>query len=329
MVPMQAPPPRGRIDAIDAARGAALAAMASYHFTWDLGFLRLSPINAALTPAGRLAAHGIAGSFLVLVGIGLVLMNGDGMRWRAYALRLARIAAAALAITVATAWLFPESYIFFGVLHCIAVSSVLALPFLVLPPLVTAAAAAAVIAAPFVLHLVPHVPVLDEPGLMFLGLAGRLPDTNDWVPVFPWFGAVLAGVALARWGLPAFVGSRLGRWRAGTPAGRLAAWAGRHSLALYLVHQPVLLAVLYGVISLTGPHPRAGFAEFRAQFQGNCSRTGGSAEACRIASRCVADALRRERLWGTGVPYTLEQRARAQDLARRCYEAAEGTGPPP
>ena len=86
-------PPRSsrRIDALDLARGAALAAMAAYHGLWDLGFLQLTPQNFALPPAGRLAAHGIAGAFLLLVGVGLVLANGDGVRWRPFALRLARI----------------------------------------------------------------------------------------------------------------------------------------------------------------------------------------------------------------------------------------------
>lgn len=316
---------RGRFDAIDAARAAALLAMATYHATWDLGFLQLTPMNHALTPAGRVAAHGIAGSFLTLVGIGLVLMNRERIRWRSFLLRLVRIGGAALLLTLATFVAFPDSYIFFGVLHCIAVSSVLALPFLFLPAAATALAGAAVIAAPF---LIRH-PVLEATPLMFLGLGSRLPETNDWVPVFPWFGLVLIGVALARAGLPAFARSRLGRWQAHGTAGRLATLAGRHSLAVYLVHQPVLLALLFGLVSLTGPHPKAGLAEFRTEFQGNCTRTGGSAEACRIASRCIADALRRDGLWGTGLSYTVEQRARAQSLAQACYQAAEGTGAPP
>lgn len=316
---------RGRIDALDAARGAALAAMAAYHLTWDLGFLQLTPLNAALTPTGRMAAHGIAGAFLILVGVGLVLMNGEGMRWWAFARRLVRIGGAALLITGATYLAFPQNYIFFGILHCIALSSVLALPFLRLPAALTALCAAGVMAAPFFLH---H-PLLETPVLAVLGLASLPPDTNDWVPLFPWFGLVLVGIVLARLGLPVLSRSWLGRWRANGPFGRLACFAGRHSLVVYLVHQPVLLAVVYGVVSLTGPHPKAGVPEFRQRFERNCARTGGGTEACRIASRCVVDVLKRERLWATGIGYTLEQRAHAQSLARQCYEAAEGTAAPP
>ncbi|ABY31395.1 heparan-alpha-glucosaminide N-acetyltransferase [Methylorubrum extorquens] len=320
-------PPRSsrRIDALDLARGAALAAMAAYHGLWDLGFLQLTPQNFALTPAGRLAAHGIAGAFLLLVGVGLVLANGDGVRWRPFALRLARIGGAALLITLATWIAFPQSYIFFGILHCIAVSSVLGLPFVFLPAPVTALAAALVLAAP---HVVVH-PLLDAPELYFLGLGRGLPDTNDWVPLFPWFGMVLAGIALARIARPALTGSWLARWQARNAVARGAAFAGRHSLAVYLVHQPALLALFTGLVTLTGPHPKAGLAGFRKDYVGNCTRTGGEAQACRIAARCTADALQREGLWGSGKPYSAEERARAQGLSQLCYEAAEGTATPP
>ena len=319
----ETPHPRRRIDALDAARGVALAAMALYHATWDLGYLRLTPENGALTPAGRWAAHAIAGSFLLLVGVGLVLMNRDGVRARPYLARLARIGGAALAVTLATLWLFPEAYVFFGILHCIAAASVLGLPFVFLPPAATAAVAALVLAAPWFVH----VPALDAAWLLFLGLGARPPVTNDWVPLFPWFGMVLAGVAVARAGLPRFAGSRLAQWRArGRPA-RLAALAGRHSLAVYLVHQLLLLALLTGVAAVTGPHPRAGVSEFRRDYAARCVRTGGADGVCRLAARCTADALRREGLWGVGA-FTVAQRARAQGLSQACYAAAEDAATP-
>lgn len=318
--------PAGRLPVIDVARACALVAMAAYHSLWDLGFLRLTPENYALTPAGKVAAHLIAGSFLLLVGVGLVLMNRAGLRPRAIALRFVRIAGAALAITVATAIAFPDSYIFFGILHCIAASSLLALPFLALPPAVTAVAGALVLGAP---RLVAH-PILDEPALFFLGLGRLTPQTNDYVPLFPWFGMVLLGLALGRLALPALAASRLGAWRPASGAARGAAFAGRHSLAVYLVHQPLLLALFWGVAALAGPHPKAGVPEFRRDYLANCTATGGSAGACRIAARCTADVLRREKLWARQArTFTTEEQLRAQKLSQACYEAAEGTAAPP
>ncbi|WP_232630523.1 heparan-alpha-glucosaminide N-acetyltransferase [Methylobacterium sp. Leaf118] len=322
--PSASRPTTGRLDALDLARGAALAAMAAYHSLWDLGFLQLTPENYALTPPGRLAAHGIAGSFLLLVGIGLVLAHRGGLRPRAVLGRFARIGGAAALITVATAYAFPQSYIFFGILHCIAVGSLLGLPFVFAPVAVTALAAVAVLLAP---SLVAH-PVLDLPALLFLGLGRTVPDTNDWVPLCPWFGVILAGIALARLGLPGRIGERLGRWRAQGRFLRGALFAGRHSLAIYLLHQPILLALFSGLVTLSGPHPDAGAAQFRASYAVDCTRAGGGAESCRTAARCTQHALRREGLWGLGAPYSAEQRARAQGLSQACYQAAEGTEPP-
>ncbi|WP_233384446.1 DUF1624 domain-containing protein [Methylobacterium sp. C25] len=325
----EAPRSQSRIDAIDAARGAALLAMASYHFTWDLGFLRLTPLNAALTTPGRVIAHLIAGSFLLLVGIGLVLATRNGLRWRPYLMRLARIGGGAVLITAATFWFMRDGYIFFGILHCIANSSVLALPLLLMPRRPSAVISALLCVAFILGSYTLRAPLLDDPALGFLGLAHLPPQTNDWVPLFPWFGIVCAGIALGQLGLPAFLRSRVAAWQAEGRLGRAASLAGRHSLAIYLVHQPILFALVYAVVSVTGPNPNAGVSEFRAEFEGNCTRTGGSTEACRIASQCVADVLRREGLWGSGIPYTLEQRAKAQRFARQCYEAAEGTASPP
>lgn len=323
----QAPPasegggPARRLPVIDAARAAALLAMAAYHATWDLGFLRLSPENYALSGPGRAAAHVIAGSFLFLVGIGLVLMNGRGIRPRPTLFRLLRIALAAAAITAATWVAFPDSFIFFGILHCIAVASVLGLPFLFLPAWASAACAILVLAAP---HLV-RAEILDAPALLFLGLGAGTPRTNDYVPLFPWLGMVLAGIAAGRLGLTRLARSRLGRWQPRSRLGRAATFAGRHSLAIYLVHQPVLLGLLSGVAMLTGPHPRAGEASFRAEYVQNCRRTGGEARSCRVAARCTMERLRSEDLWRADGGFTPEQRLRAQGLSQACYEAAEGT----
>src|SRR5215203_855249 len=138
----------GRIEAVDAARGAALLAMAVYHFSWDLSFFQLIDTPVGTDPAWMWFARCIAGSFLFLVGVSLVLGHGSGVRWRPFLKRLAIVAAAAAAITIATYFAFPQSYIFFGILHCVALSSVLALPFLRPPWWMVLAAAALLLAAP-------------------------------------------------------------------------------------------------------------------------------------------------------------------------------------
>ncbi len=58
----------------------------------------------------------------------------------------------------------------------------------------------------------------------------------DFEPVFPWLAPFLAGVALTRWARASALWPAISR-----PPGRLArrlTWPGRHSLVIYLVHQP-------------------------------------------------------------------------------------------
>lgn len=317
-------PDARRLDILDVARGLALLAMALYHALWDIGFLRLTATNLALGPSGRMAARLIAGSFLFLVGVGLVLAHGRGVRWRAFLRRLGLIAAAAAAITVATRFAFPDSYIFFGILHCIAVASLAALPFLRLPAAATALAAGAVLAAPMLVR----EPLFDSPALVWTGLGTVTPVTNDFVPLFPWFGIVLAGMAAARAALPSMQ-AIIGRWRAQGRSARALAWAGRHSLLLYLVHQPLLLAALYPLSLALGPHPHAEASAFAASFDEGCVRRGEAAGLCRAAVRCLADRLKDEGLWSATLAgrLTPQEQDRARGLSRACFDETARSGP--
>ena len=305
----------GRIDAVDMARGFALLTMAVYHFSWDLSFFQLIATPVGTDPAWKWFARCIAGSFLFLAGASLVLGHGDEIRWRPFGRRLAMVAGAAAAVTVVTYFAFRDSYIFFGILHCIALSSVLALPFLRLPWPVTAACAALALAMP---HLV-HGEAFDAPALIWLGLGSRVPVTNDWVPVFPWFGMALAGVAAARLVRPLLY--RLASRRAGTAPGQALAWAGRRSLVIYLVHQPVLLALLYPAAMLLGPSPAAEAAPFLRECRETCASAGRGEETCRPACDCTMEALKRNGLWRRtlGNALTAEEAEAAGALARQCF----------
>jgi len=234
---------RRRVEAVDMARGAALAAMAVYHFSWDLSFYGLADIPVTSATGWIAFARMIAGSFLALVGVSLVLAARGGVNWRGYGRRLAQIVAAAAAITIATWFAFPGAFIFFGILHAVALFSVLALAFLRLPVVVTLACAALAFAAPSLLS----GPLFDRSWLLWTGLGTVIPPSNDYVPLFPWFGTTLTGLALGKIAENAGLWERLSSWRPDIAPARLAAFAGRHSLIVYLAHQPVLLALLGAV----------------------------------------------------------------------------------
>ncbi|WP_134499754.1 DUF1624 domain-containing protein [Microvirga pakistanensis] len=309
-----------RWDVIDVARGVAIAAMIVYHFSWDLSFLQLIATNILQVPAWRWFARGIAGSFLLLAGIGLALAHVRGFRRLPFLRRLAKVAGAALAVTLVTFFAFPDSYIFFGILHCIAASSVLALPFLRLPPALTLLAALFFLAGPMLFTN----PSLDAPYLDWLGLGSSDPRTNDYVPLFPWFGMVLIGVALGKMLLPQTGTARLARWQARNTLARILLWAGRKSLPIYLTHQLVLLALLYGVLQITGPDPRAEAKPFMDDCVATCLMQNAEPATCSSVCACTADTLRKSELWrkmlnGTT---TADDRTQISRTAQQCLRRA-------
>ncbi|MEI4484905.1 heparan-alpha-glucosaminide N-acetyltransferase [Frigidibacter sp. MR17.14] len=230
---------RPRLWSLDIARTVLLVAMASFHLTVDLEMAGLIG-PTSMTPPWQLYARLIAGSFLFAAGFSLWLAHGRGIRARSAAIRIAQIAAGALAVSVATRLAVPGAWVFFGILHLIAVGSLLSLACLRLPFWLTALAGAAVLAAPrFVI-----LPLLDTPWGMWTGLGWVIPRSVDFVPLFPWWGMMLLGLAKAQ------AVTRFGRMPVGRPAAsvprwqRWLAWPGQHGLAVYLIHQPVLFGLV-------------------------------------------------------------------------------------
>jgi uncharacterized membrane protein len=317
---VNAPSPRTvasqRWDAIDVARGVAIVAMVVYHSAWDLSFLRLVPGTIIGDPAWNWFARGIAGSFLMLAGVGLALGHAAGFNRAGFLRRLLTVGGAALVITVVTAVAFPESFIFFGILHAIAVGSVLALPFLRLPALATLVAAALCLAAPRLFTS----PALDRPLLDWLGLGTDVPVTYDYVPVFPWFGMMLIGIAAGRWLVRRSEPLSLARWRSRDWFTGALAWMGRKSLPIYLIHQPVILGIVYSILMLTGPNQTAAARPFLAQCTAQCTQANGDAAFCRRACGCVVETLRADGIWPrieANTP-TADDQSRISDAAQTC-----------
>ncbi|MEY3526052.1 MAG: hypothetical protein RI997_161, partial [Pseudomonadota bacterium] len=175
---MASPQAFNRWPILDLARGWAVVAMVVFHFTWDLSYFQLISYDISTETSGRIAAHLIAGSFLFLSGVGLALAHRGGLKSDAYLKRLGRIALAAALVSVGTWFAMRDDWIFFGILHCIALTSLAALPFLGLPVWVIAGAAIISLAAPFLLNF----PIFDASWLYWLGLNTTLPRTNDYVP---------------------------------------------------------------------------------------------------------------------------------------------------
>ena len=226
----------GRIVGLDLARTGALVAMAIYHFAFDLEMFGYLPAGAVFSGPLRWLAIATASSFLFLAGVSLVLAQGARLRLRPFLRRLALIAGAALVISLGSYIWAPHIYIYFGILHAIASLSLLGLFLRRAPALVLIVAALAAFFLPQAVQLSPG----------WLGWTGLVSPTRpalDFVPIFPWAAAFLAGMAVSR------IALSTGLWaRARGPAApwaQMLSWPGQHSLAIYLIHQPVLVGLLW------------------------------------------------------------------------------------
>ena len=244
---MPTPPatPHLRIALLDVLRGVAIMAMIVYHFFFDLEFFGFGDFGVTEAPGWIAFVRTIPASFLAIAGISLYLAHHNGMHWRHFWWRIGYLVAAAMLVTSISYFADPEAIIWFGILHCIAASSVIGLAFLRAPLWFVILAAAIVLIGPLF-----ATPALNVPILLWLGLGTEAPPSNDYNPLFPWFGFMLLGIAVARILVPYATTAAWVWWKPGDLLTRTLALAGRHSLLIYLLHQPVMMAVLFGVSRL-------------------------------------------------------------------------------
>lgn len=233
-----------RIWVIDTLRGGAILMMVFYHLGFDLDHLGWIHYDINNDLRWLTARALILGSFLCLVGVSLALAETQPKALQLKLLRIGKIAGAAGLVTLGS-WLFlPDATIYFGTLHAIALMS-LVLQLKPLPPWLAGILGLLALG----LGIACAHPVFDSPLLAWIGLMTHKPLTADYVPMLPWFGVCLIGYAAAKEFQPSLRTATVAR----QPRWPRIAWLGRHSLAIYLVHQPLLLAALIPLTRLLKP----------------------------------------------------------------------------
>ncbi|MTD43676.1 DUF1624 domain-containing protein [Conexibacter sp. W3-3-2] len=245
-----------RLWEIDALRTLAIVLMVVYHAGYDVNLL--TP-DVAINPYDGLwrAVQVICGSlFLAIVGVSFWVSHAraisrgvSGMAlWCVHAPRALEVLAGAAAVSLATrVALGPEDAVRFGILHLIGVLLLVVLPLLVRLGAWNAALGAAIVVTGLLVEAKSSVP-----GALVLGF---VPPENgvDWYPLMPWAGAALLGLALSTRLYPD--GSRgplLRRLPRVSRLGTKAGGPGRHSLPIYLVHQPILVAAIAAILAIVG-----------------------------------------------------------------------------
>ncbi len=238
-MPLPDAPPdcSGRFDRLDALRGLAIVWMALFHFSFDLSHFGWTAQDVYRDPFWTVQRTVIVSLFLFCAGAGQAVAVAAGQGAPRFWRRWAQVAGCAGLVSLGSGFMFPNSWISFGVLHGIAVMLLLLrLGLAGLPVVALLALAALAIAAP---QLWQHA-AFDTRWANWLGLVTHKPITEDYVPVLPWLGVILLGFVVTRL-KPAL-------WTGAAPAPL--ALLGRWSLSFYMLHQPVLIGALMAVQAL-------------------------------------------------------------------------------
>ena len=223
--------------------------MACFHFSFDLNqYHVLPPQNFYADPFWTGQRSCIVSMFLLGAGAGQAVAVAAGLTWARFWRRWAQVAGCALLVSIGSYVMFPRGWISFGVLHGMAVMLILLRALGArLPPARLARAplaVAGVAALAAVAWTLPHwvrSPFFDTRLTNWVGLITHLPATEDYVPVLPWIGTMLAGYLVASLLLvharAAFTGPVPLLVR---PLAVLGGW----SLSFYMLHQPILIGSL-------------------------------------------------------------------------------------
>jgi uncharacterized membrane protein len=232
-----------RFDRLDALRAIAMVWMAAFHLGFDLNYFALIPRqNFYGDPLWTVQRACIVSLFVFCAGIGQAVAWQRGHGWRHFWERWAKIVVCALLVTAGSMLAFPRSYISFGVLHGIALMLIVTRLSAGWGPWLWLLGLMAMLLPQFVAH-----PVFDTRYSNWVGLVTRKPVTEDYAPLLPWVGVMGWGMASGQWLL-----RRRPRWLGGSlPAAlRPLASLGRWPLTFYMLHQRVLIGVVWALATL-------------------------------------------------------------------------------
>lgn len=227
-----------RIWELDALRGICILGVIAVHFIFDITVLyRL--VLWQPPEAFQFFQHWGGVIFVVLSGI-CVTLGSHSLKRGAVVFGCGMICTAVTAGMYALNMVDKGIIIYFGVLHCLGVCMMLWPLFRKWKWPLLLMASAVFIALGFVLeNMVGSTFWLVPFGLMPADFA-----TGDYFPLFPHLGFFLLGAVIG----PVLYGKKQTRFpkiNANAPAVRFLRFCGKHSLWIYLLHQPILNGICW------------------------------------------------------------------------------------
>jgi len=230
---------------VDSLRGVAVALMVIYHFCYDLTYFRIVYFDFYQNYFWLAFRSFIVSLFLIIVGVSLYLAHAKTLRWHQALKRLLILLSCSLLISLVSYFIFPDRIIYFGIIHFITVASLIALFFVRYPFYSLIIGIILIIAGNAVSH-----PFFNQPLIHWLGMMTFKPRTEDYVPLLPWLGVVLCGISIGHLLKNTRPGQSLLALKSPLTEISLLNWAGRRSLWIYMLHQPLLFALLWAVTTV-------------------------------------------------------------------------------
>jgi uncharacterized membrane protein len=237
---------RDRNDVIDVMRAVAIVLMVIFHFIFDLTFFDYTNLQIPNGDGWREFRAVIVSLFLITMGASLRMAYPGKIAWRKLSYRSGKLLLAAALVSMVSILITPTEWIYFGILHFIAVASLLCIGLRHLPK--TALLLALLILTIYNLELI-------SPKWPFSLISSYLPSTTgDFVAPVPWLASVLLGIWFSHqaWFRLPLMTPVLGFTTSDVELPTIAIqlrssirWLSKHSLVIYLLHQPLFFSGFY------------------------------------------------------------------------------------
>lgn len=229
-----------RVYLVDQLRGVAIVLMIYFHFSFDLAHFGFTQSDFYHDPYWLNLRTFIVSLFLFVMGSSLVLATSNGIQYKRFAKRIGLLLLFSVLITLNSYFMFPGRVIIIGILHFILLASLLGLFFLKFYYLNLFAGVAIILIGVTVQHT-----MFDNNWLHWLGMMTHKPSTEDYVPLVPWFGVVLLGVFFMKYAQYSPKLNLIIQRKIDHPVADALTVLGRHSLIIYVVHQPILFGLTW------------------------------------------------------------------------------------
>ncbi len=217
---------KDRLMTLDFLRGFSVFLMIIFHLCFDLNHFDYIDIKIYSGAFWHYFRWLIVNLFIFTAGYSISIVHKKKILWPKALKRSGLLLVLSMMITVATYFLFPYSWVYFGILHFFAVATVMVLPLVYFPKVALILAALLGLGYYFDFLGTHFIYLWLQPLL-------HLPQyPEDIVPILPWI-------------IPMLIGMYVGYYRALPEIKVLqkcktVLFMGRHSLAVYMIHQPIL-----------------------------------------------------------------------------------------